>query len=243
MKVNRPTLRSQLLFAGIALGVLVSAGYADAASTLTHHFDSETLDLRHLIGEVRVEQHGGSGFEVEVQVAGRDARDGMIELRTEANRLDVLFPGGHSDFIYPALGRGSTSSIEIGHDKGELFHGPGGAGRLRVRGQGDGLELWADVVVRVPSGGRLEVDHAIGAIRVEGVDAELELATDSGRIEVHDSSGEIAAATGSGEIELVRTDGKHVGLATGSGTIRIESSSGDTYEVGAGSGNVSISGL
>ena len=47
---------------------------------------------------------------------------------------------------------------------------------------GSGMELWADVTVRVPSGGKIAIEHAIGGIEANGVDGQLELSTRSGNV-------------------------------------------------------------
>jgi hypothetical protein len=242
--MNRRSVRNHALVLAAVAGLLLAPASAVSAANETHRFDAEHLEVRNLIGEVRVESHAGSDFEVEVAVAGRDAEAGLIRVDTRADGLDVRFPGGHSEFVYPALGPNAHSSINTrGSDQRDLFYGTPAAGDVEIRGSGKGLELWVDLTIRVPDGGRLELSHGVGAIRVDGVDGALELASQSGTVEVSRVSGELSAGTGSGDIVLSQSDTERTEIGTGSGNVRIEQCRGGSFDIGAGSGNVTIDGL
>ena len=45
--------------------------------------------------------------------------------------------------------------------------------RIEISGRGSGAEVWADVVVRVPRGRVLELDHGVGEVSASGVEGEL----------------------------------------------------------------------
>ena len=154
-----------------AVLALLAVAPASAAGKETRTFSSNRLEVRNLIGEVRVESHRGSGFEVEVDFQGADAAREAIELAGDDETLIIRFPEA-SDFVYPALGR-STTNLNGGDSK--WLSSVGAGGRTTIKGSGRGLEMWADVVIRVPRGHELRVRHGVGALTAEGVDADLDL--------------------------------------------------------------------
>lgn len=225
---------------GLLLALTLAPAWAAQPETKT--FASERLTVRNLIGEVRVEGHSGSDFEVDVLVSGRDAGDGMIRMKATENQLDIVFPGDQTQYVYPRLGRRSSTSLKLGGNSwiSDLIEGASGAERVEVSASGAGLELWADVTVRVPRGGRLEIKHGVGAVRAANVDGELELATSAGDISAERTSGELSVATGSGSVSLTRVDGKQIEVATGSGRITVEECDGQDLEFATGSGGVAM---
>ena len=73
----------------------VAAVPATADFNVEKSVRADTLTLNNLIGEVVVEGHGGSGFEVEISVQGADADPELIEvdLQDGSNAtLSVYFP-------------------------------------------------------------------------------------------------------------------------------------------------------
>ena len=219
---------------------LVEAGIDEKLS-----FDSDTLLVRHLIGAVAVEGHGGGAFEVEVQEQGRDS--GVLDLdvaRGSRSRLDIRFPEGEQNYVYPALGRGSSTTISardgdsggLGGLLSSLF---GRNGRLRVRGSGSGMEVWADVTIRVPRGATLEVKHGVGSITARNTEGRLSLDISSGPIEAGDHRGRLDIDTGSGHIQAENISGS-VNLDTGSGRVALRRVNGDDVDVDTGSGRVEL---
>ena len=230
----------------VATVLAVPAGSALQAAQIekNHSFSTDRLTVRNVIGEIRVEGHGGSTFEVVVRVGGRDAAEGSIRTKTTDDQLDVVFPAATGDFVYPPLGRSSSDfNVKSGSNLAELFYGDGGVDRVKVRGSGKGLELWADVTVRVPSGGRLEIVHGVGELFAENVDGDLELATRSGNVTADRTRGDISVATGSGDVGLSQIDSDSVEIATGSGSIKIRDSRGGEIELASGSGEIFLSAL
>jgi hypothetical protein len=218
---------------------------AQAALEESRSFASDRLKVRNLIGEITVEGHRGSGFEVEVRVSGRDARDGLIQLQSGDDELNVQFPAGQTEYVYPKLGDRSKTEVKLsqGSFLSELIPDGAGMGRVKIRGSGQGLELWADVTVRVPLGGELEIEHGVGKVVAENVDGDLELATRSGGVSVERASGTLSVATGSGRVTLTRVNGESVKVATGSGNIMIEDCDGEEMKIATGSGGVNLESL
>jgi len=237
------------LFTALAVAVLavaVPTGPALQAAGIEHSqsFSSDRLTVRNLIGEIRVEGHGGSNFEVVVNVAGRDAGEGLIRMKAGDDQLDIVFPAAQGDYVYPRLGRSNSEfNMKSGGNLAELFYGDTGIDRVKVRGSGQGLELWADVTVRVPSGGTLEVVHGVGELFANDVDGDLELATRSGNVTVDRTRGELSVATGSGDVGLSQIESEQVEIATGSGNIKVQESRGEEFELASGSGEILLSAL
>jgi hypothetical protein len=230
----RGILRLGLLGAALLVAV---AGSASAALEERATFSSDRLTLRNVIGEIRVEG-GGSEFQVLVTISGRDAKEGLIELDKSDDQLEIRFPPGQKEYVYPRLGRGSDTSFGDG-DSGWMSRLLG-SGRVRVRGAGSGMELWADVTVRVPSGASLEVEHGVGQILASNVDGELELSTRSGDVKVEDIRGDLAVATGSGDVGLIRVSAERFQVSTGSGEVTAEDCDAQRVQVATGSGDIQV---
>jgi hypothetical protein len=230
-------------------------------------FESEKLTINNLIGEITVTGHSGSAFEVLIRIQGRDASDaaGLEILSNDGARgqLTVKFPNADR-FVYPRLGSGSrtTFSPNRGEDGwlGEIFGGLFGK-KIKVSGSGSGLEIWADVEVKVPRGGSLRVRHGVGQIEADEVSGNLALEirsghvratrvegdlladTGSGHVEVADIVGRLNVDTGSGHVEAARVRGPEMQIDTGSGHVTIDGADSPRLVVDTGSGHVEASGL
>ncbi|MCP3981091.1 MAG: DUF4097 domain-containing protein [bacterium] len=231
--------RSMASLVGMLLlgGSLASVALAGPSETRT--IDGDRLTVRNLIGEVRIEGGGGSDFEVVVETNGSDAKQGMIRIEQSGDELEIVFPSGETDYVYPAMGRNSSTNIRIDGDSW-LSRLLGTNKKIRVRGSGDGLELWADVTVRVPRGGELGIEHSVGNVHASNVDGELRLSTSSGDIHTEDSRGPLSVATGSGDVDVSGVDGEQIRIATGSGDVEAERLAGDKIKIATGSGDVEL---
>ncbi len=229
-------LKTKRLLALLALFALATVP-ATAAVEENASFNTDRLTVRNLIGEVRIEGHGGSDFDVSVRIRGRDAKAGLIRLDKSDDELQIVFPQNQSDYVYPALGDGKTSlSVKNGGWISRLL----GTGRIEVRGSGSGLELWADVTILVPRGAELTVEQAVGRVLADGVDGDLELSTRSGDVAVEQTSGDLAVATGSGDVTAVDVRGDRINIATGSGEVAVKNCDGDRIAVATGSGDIEL---
>ena len=155
-----------------------------------HSFSGDNLTVTNLIGTIRVEGHGGSDFEVHVSIEGDAAAADLIRVETRegANAgLAVVFPTEqHTRYVYPELGSSSKTTLSLKDDGrgwvSRILGGVMGSDHIEVRGSGSGLQVWADVTVRVPSGSSLEVSHGVGRVEADGVSAELVLKVRSGSV-------------------------------------------------------------
>jgi len=233
----------------IATATLFVALLPLSAQAETTTFDAKSLLIVNLIGEIEVVGHSGDKFEVETQILGEDAD--QVELETEEGRsalLLVKFPlDEERDYVYPKLGRRSRTSFSISKHSGsgthrgwlhKLFGGRLVDG-IDVRGSGSGMEVWADIKVRVPEGGKLRVDHGVGNVVAKNVNGELVLETRSGSVDVETSRGDLLVDTGSGHVTIFDVEGELV-ADTGSGHVEIEKVSGPMVNVDTGSGHVQV---
>ncbi|HOX27043.1 MAG TPA: DUF4097 family beta strand repeat-containing protein [Candidatus Krumholzibacteria bacterium] len=233
--------------------VLVVAASAAAAAEFSQDLATAAreLTLDNLIGEVRVEPAPGDRFEIRVDVRGEDADPSLILVKLEDGgkaRLTVQFPiEEHRSYVYPKLGRGESTTIwQPGPESDEggwlrkVWRGVGGE-KIKVRGSGRGLEVWADVTLRVPAGRSAEVHLGAGEITSGGVDGELVLDTHSGAITVDRHAGELVCDTGSGSVQATDIDGA-LFIDTGSGAVEVANQRGGSLKVDTGSGSVDIDG-
>lgn len=248
MSSHRHTPCRRLSLALLALLASVTALPALAGFDESRSFPAGSLTVNNLIGEVRVGGHSGSEFEVLVRVRGRDASTDVIEVRTRngANpELTIAFPvDSERNYVYPALGAGSKSSFSFDREGeswlAELL-GALGSRRITVRGSGSGLEVWADVEVKVPPGGVLNVNHGVGEIRAADVNGDLRLDTHTGGIEAVRIEGDLLADTGSGHVTVRDVNGK-LNVDTGSGHVDAEECRGPSILIDTGSGHVTLRG-
>lgn len=210
----------------------------------------DPLVLVNLIGEIRLEGHDGPQFEVEITVRGKDATDDLIEVETEEGdeaRLIVRFPlDDECHYVYPPLGRNSNTSFSPPGTNGRAnwlsWLGLDGCRKIKVKGHGSGLEVWADVVVKVPAGKELKVIHGVGAILASAIEADLDLDISSGSITARGMNGNLRADTGSGSVKVRDLRGD-VNIDTGSGSVEVEDITCRRLVIDTGSGGVHARGI
>ncbi|HEU0054565.1 MAG TPA: DUF4097 family beta strand repeat-containing protein [Longimicrobium sp.] len=221
------------MLAGAAALALMAAGSARAQET-------ERFALRgaatvyNLAGEMRVER--GDVREVTVEVTRRGDDAGQLRVERSGERVSVVYPGDR--VVYPRLGSGSRTSLEVGRDGS--FGGGGrvfGGRRVTVSGSGRGVRAWADVRVLVPRGGQVAVHQGVGSVEVRDVNGELRVKTASAAVRTEDTEGALTVDVGSGGVEVSDADGA-VSIDTGSGGVRLNNVRGPSLMVDTGSGGV-----
>jgi hypothetical protein len=232
----------------VCLALLCVAATA-VAGEFTESFDLRADEVRlvNLVGEVRIEPASGDEFEIMVEVRGDDASRDRIEIEVDKGReaeVHVIFPTDRErKFVYPRLGRGK-STIQFGEADaksswlGKVVRGLTGD-KITVSGRGKGLEIWADVTVRVPQGREANVRLGVGEIRAENVRGDLVMDINSGSVTANDIEGSVLGDTGSGSIQFMDIEGD-VDADTGSGAVVIERCTGDRIHADTGSGSVRV---
>jgi hypothetical protein len=245
--LSRTRLFFSLVFvACLTLGLAITAP-AQAGFEERVEFDAQTLRLANLIGAIQVEGTDGDRFEVTVSVRGKDASRDLIEIKQKQGReaeLLIIFPlDEETHYVYPELGHSKSSFAASRNfrDKGnwwsEIWDALQG-NQVHVSGKGKGLEVWADVVVRVPRGGKLETYHGAGETHAANVEGDLVLDTHSGGVEARGIRGSLNVDTGSGSVRVTDVKGS-VLIDTGSGSVRAEDVDGEV-NVDTGSGGVDV---
>jgi len=247
------------------MAACVPAVAATATQTRAWEFKSNAaagLEVRNLIGDVRVERGTGAGFRVTAHAtveadtqADADRLVRAIEFRTRdivpGSRFDVAFPKEHFPKIYLADGPRTIWGVMYTEHLGE---------RIRFTGDRDEAPLVrVDLLIRAPAGARLDVsnvfgdsiaqgysgelafDGAGGLLRSMGGEGRLELDSGSGDVEVAGHQGRVTADTGSGAVSI-RDCNCEIDADTGSGAVEIRGGSG-TLRADTGSGRVSIEGF
>lgn len=202
-----------------------------------------------LAGTVLVERGSGSDVVVEVTRRGSDAARLSVatDVQRGVARLIVRLDGDR--LVYPEGGRWGRTDLGIADD-GSWGDG-GGDGverrgnrwrlprsrRITISGSGSGAVAWADLVIRVPQGVRLDVHHAAGMVRVAGTSADLRLDLASASAEVQGHQGGLFVDGGSGEATLRQVTGS-VTLDLGSGGAHLEGVQASELRIDAGSGGV-----
>lgn len=264
---NAPGARCGLALAALVAATVLSAP-AFAEFDESHRFDARSLEVTNLIGKVAIRQATGDEFEVDVSVRGADGVRRNIELEQERGsraRLDVVFPvDDERRFVYPEFSRrraqlwfreGRSSSL-----LGEILRAVSGR-RIRVQRSGSGMEVWADLTIRVPEGASLTLQHGAGDVEVRdlvadleidvkagvmeaaGLDGQVELDVGSGGLTVEDVRGRLVMDTGSGGASLDRFEGAALSIDTGSGSVAVSEVSAEAVEIDTGSGGVTVDGV
>ena len=240
----------QLGLVAVIVLLLAATGLQAGEFTREFSFSAEELTLVNLIGEVRIEPSGSADFQVVVQVSGQDAQEDLLKFEVrerKAAELVIQFPvDQHRDYVYLALDRGSESTINFQQEAEaswlkKLFSELGSR-KIKVRGSGKGLEMWADVTIKVPAGARFELRSGVGEVFASNVEADLNLDTHSGAVVVEKVTGDVLVDTGSGAVIISAVRGE-VNIDTGSGAVRLADCRGDKVHVDTGSGSVKASGI
>lgn len=255
----------------LALLILVQWAVAAPATEFqrTFTFQAREITVSNFIGAVRVEPTSGNEVRVVVDVRGKDADPRRIEFQEQRDagaRLTIRFPLKDTHrFVYPEMRGGRTSiSIDDDHPDRDWFSqliASALSDRIEVRGRPwrDALELWADVVVQVPSSQRATVQLGVGSIeardvqadlrlrvrsgpvRAEGVRGELDIDTGSGSVEAARVQGDLHIDTGSGGVEIAGVrDAKRIAVDTGSGSVQVSDVAADALSIDTGSGGVDL---
>ena len=218
-----------------ALPALASAQGGSSKYTL-----GTRAGIFNIAGTMRVEATTGSAVEVEITRQGAESSQLRIETGEVRDRqtLRVIYP---SDRIrWSAMGRGSSSTISVAED-GTFSWGRGSSRRVRISGS-EGLDAYADVVVRVPKGADVGVWVGVGEVTVRNVDGTISVDVAAADVTASGVKGRLSMDTGSGDVRVTDVEGT-VSVDAGSGDFTVENVRGDELSVDGGSGNVTGRGV
>ncbi len=218
-----------------------------------------SIAIYNLVGQIRAVGGTGSDVSVAVTRSGPDAAKLTIEtgMIGGKNTLRVIFPDTH--IIYPKLGRHSTTTLDVNDDG--TFNNRSHGRRVRISGDGSGLEAAADLIVSIPAGKTVALNLGVGSVNVSNVDGNisvdadgadvttentkgsLSLDTGSGGAKITNAEGDLTIDSGSGEVTISKVKGSILKLDSGSGDIRADAIAVDKADLDSGSGQVTINGL
>lgn len=219
------------------------------------------VSIYNLAGTVEVLPGSGSSVEVEISKGGDDAGMLEVDVREVNGRQALIIRYPSDEVVYPEMGRRSNTNLRV-RDDGTFGGGWGSRGdQVDIRGSGNGMEAWADLVIRVPDGsdlavhlavgeasvgaveGDIRVDTGSGAVRARGGSGSLNLDTGSGSVTVLDFQGDLLVDTGSGAVEISGIRGGEVDVDTGSGSVRGDGVAASHFGVDTGSGQIILNGV
>lgn len=243
-----PSVRGALLAAATG-AVLVCTAVAEPYTERVE-VDGDSLVLTSVVGRITLESHAGSSFEITAEVRGEDAAPRLVTLQVSheegAAVVVVAFPEDERRYVYPELPRRSRTSFRLDASGAsresvvdDVLRRSSGR-RYTVSGRGRGMELWADVVVRVPAGRGVTVHNGVGVVVAEGMGGPLDLSTRWGDVEVRSQSGDLRVSTGNGDLEVVGAEGSKVDVDTGNGHVDVNGVRATDVRVDTGNGRVSV---
>lgn len=239
-------IRRRLLPAAITFATFVTvpaahaqggtSGAAASAAAGSRYTLANHAAVFNLAGSMRVEATTGASIEVVVTRQGAESAKLGVETGDLRGRptLRVIYP---SDRIrWSGMGRNSSSTMSVSEDGTFSWKHDGGSRRVRVSGD-DGMDAYADVVVRVPKGADVGVWLGVGNVTVKNVEGDISVDVSSADVTANGVRGKLSMDTGSGDVQVTDVQGS-VNIDAGSGDFTVDNVRGDELVVDGGSGNV-----
>lgn len=232
-------MRTSILSVVLA-ALAVASGAAQTPGRYT--FSGDHLAFYNIAGIVRVEPATGAAVTVDVQRGGHDADKLKVETGPVRGHdgLRVIYPD--DDIVYGRLGDHSNSTLSVrddgtfGDDDGG-HRGWGDGRRVRVSGDGEGVDAYADLRIGVPAGRAVIVHLGVGRVTISNVDGNLRIDVASADVSATGSKGALTVSSGSGDVQVTDAGGA-LELNTGSGDVTLTGLSGGTLRAETGSGDV-----
>ena len=233
-------MTTKILLAGTmpSLLALVTALSAQEVERLR----GSEVAVYNLAGRMEIVRGESPDVVVRISRGGDDAGGLRVETGEIRGRqtLRVVYPG--EEIVYPEIGRRARTKLRVRAD-GTFSDGGRGGRRVTIRGSGDGIEAWADLVIELPAGQRAAAYLGGGAVDARGVRGHLEIRTGAGAVTAADMAGALAIDTGSGRVRVSAMTGD-LSVDTGSGSIHVENlGASEKVELDTGSGGIKIENL
>lgn len=235
------------------LGLLALAALPSPGTAQSYTLTGNAVAVYDLVGEATVVAGSGGSVTVEMSPVGRDAGQLKAETVDVRGRRALVIRYPEDDLVYRPLGRGSSTQFQVredgtwggGYDGNDEDSDRGWQGRrkVRVRGDGEGLEAAANLRIAVPAGKRVAVFVGVGRIDVTNIDGELLLDAASADITTRGTRGTLRVDTGSGHVNVTGASGGLVDIDTGSGDVQLSDVSSDELRIDTGSGEISANGV
>lgn len=200
------------------------------------------VSIYNLAGRVRAMAGSGDAVTVEITRGGADRERLKVESGTINGRetLRIMYPADR--IVYPELRQRSRINIRV-RDDGTFSDGGwrrDSSDEVEIRGSGSGLEAFADLVVRVPRGQKIDLYLGAGRVEVANIEGDLLVDVAAAEVDIAGTKGELTLDTGSGRV-AVRDATGNLNVDTGSGGVTIERVKGDVLTIDSGSGGIQAS--
>jgi hypothetical protein len=242
MRKQECLVRSAGLAVGFGIAIALATPLA-AQRTQSYEVSGREVSIYNLAGDITVRAGGGSAVAVELTGGGSDADQLSVETGSldGVETLRVIYPSDR--IVYPGISRGSRAETRVREDGtfGDSHQGWGNRGdRVRISGSGSGLEAYADMVISVPAGQRINIYLAVGEISATNLEGEIRLDTQSAPVIAREIRGSLVVDVGSGSVDVQDIDGD-LNIDTGSGSVEAIGVSGGSTLIDTGSGSVTAS--
>jgi lia operon protein LiaG len=198
-----------------------------------HTLSGDDVSLYNLAGVVSVERGTGANVVADVTLRGPDA--GRLEVQARGSALSIVYPS--DQIVYQPLGRHSETTLHVRADgtfsDGEVRNGR----RVRITGDGRGLEAHADMRIMVPAGRKVSVYLGVGKLTATNVNGNLLLDVASADVQANGTRGTLTMDLGSGNVSVTDAEGDLL-LDLGSGDVTLSGIRGRLLELDAGSGRI-----
>jgi lia operon protein LiaG len=224
----------------LALSTIL-AGVA-AGQTETKTVKGAAIAIYNIAGRMRAVAGTGDAVSVEITRGGADASKLRVETGTITGRetMRIVYP---SDRIVYPNGRYGRSRTTLNVRPDGTF-GDGGnwdewrnRDRVEVSSYGSGLEAYADLLVKIPRGQKVDLYLAVGRVEVSNVEGDLLVDVSAAEVDVAGLKGNLVLDTGSGRVSVRDVTG-NADIDTGSGGILLDRVSGDVLRIDSGSGGI-----
>lgn len=240
-------MTSRILVAACAV-TLTGLAAQSASAQEEWSFEGSELLVTNIAGVIEIHGHDGNRIIVRAKPGGSDAE--MLDFQVQPDgraEFHVVYPLDESTKYHYPRNRGGSTSFRIKNftetsSLAREIYDVSDRARIKVGGDVDGLEAYADLEILVPRGVPVRVKLAVGKMTATDVEADLDLDIHSGSIDVENIRGDTRLDTGSGSVSAVMVRGS-LDIDTGSGSVDVRDVEGDEIRVDTGSGSVKMVGV
>lgn len=231
-------MRVTAVVAAIALPTLLAPGTV-AGQTEQRSLRGGQVSVYNLAGRMRAMP--GTGDAVTVEITRRGAERDRLRIETGALRgretLRIVYPADR--IIYPELRQRTRMTLRVRADGTFSDEGWSRDSRdeVEIRDSGSGLEAFADLVIRVPRGQKIDLYLGAGRVEVANVEGDILVDVGAAEVDVAGTKGNLTLDTGSGKVAVRDATGT-LNIDTGSGGITIDRVKGDVLNIDSGSGGI-----
>lgn len=219
----------------------LAAVQSASAQTEQRSIRGGQVAIYNLAGQMRAMPGTGDAVTVEITRRGANRDQLRIETGTLRDRetLRIVYPSDR--IVYPELKDRTRIRMRV-NDDGTFSDGDWRSSRdeVEIRSSGSGTEAFADLVVRVPKGQKIDLYLGAGRVEVANVEGDILVDVGAAEVDIAGTKGSLSLDTGSGRVAVRDATGS-LNIDTGSGGVTIDRVKGDVLNIDSGSGGVQAS--